>query len=265
MPFAFLDSHLHADMLERTHPGSTELYHRCHCGCITWSYLDHQPPTWEEYDGFWEALGLFCRRLSRKNAPFYYLAGLHPRSLPLDAKNWKRLPTELSECLRQQMLKSACLGLGELGVDTDDPTEERVFRLQLEWGCEYLPQDKRVGVHTPRKNKEVLTRRILTILADYPELTKRVVVDHATPTTLPRIRETGFAAGMTLQEDKATVEDVLGLIRTDPELVRPVMLNSDSGSSVSAPYRELLKDPGQLPMEMRQGLLRDNAQKFFGL
>lgn len=265
MTFTFLDSHLHADVLEKSHPGATELHHRLGCGCITWSYLPNRPSGWEEYDGYWDSLGRFCHRLGRENAPFYYLAGIHPRSIPLNAEGWSSLPPELSECLREQMLKSACLGMGELGLDGGDAVEERILRLQLEWACRYLPHNKRVGVHTPRTNKDTMTDRILAILANYPEIASRVVVDHATAATLPRIREAGFAAGMTLQEGKTSVADILDLIRTDPELVRPVMLNSDSGSSLSTPYRDLLADPDQLPPEMRSGLLRDNARAFFGL
>ncbi len=52
-----------------------------------------------------------------------------------------------------------CLGIGEIGLDGYDQDQEKIFIEQLDWCINYLPENKRIGIHTPRNNKYEITKK----------------------------------------------------------------------------------------------------------
>lgn len=59
-------------------------------------------------------------------------------------------------------------------------------------------------IHTPRSNKNTVTRDILGILSTYSINKKEVIIDHADASTVKLILDRGFIAGLTVQPSKLT-------------------------------------------------------------
>lgn len=175
------------------------------------------------------------------------------------------LPARLSDALAFHMQSPLCLGMGELGLDTGSPREERILRLQLDWALANLPEEKRIGIHTPRREKERVTLQTLALLEDYPSLQSRVLVDHVTPATWTFLQKTPYMMGITLQDGKTSLPSFLQFMAGHGHNVDRIMLNSDGAKSLSLPFLQFLGDTECLDTESRQALLRGNAARFFAL
>ena len=264
MDVSALDAHCHADLLLKNDPGFPDLYKEFGIGGITLSY-NEAIKTGDEYPQYWESLKRLCRSLAEKGVPFFYMAGVHPRAIPEDLAGSSRLPARLADALSRCMDDPFCLGLGELGLDSGGDREERVLRWQLEWASTGLPPEKRIGIHTPRENKAAVTRLTLDLLADYPRLRDRILVDHVNTEVLPRVTEAGYAVDLTLQKGKASVAELIDMLRADPALSQRLILNSDGAKSLSAPFLEFFQGEDLLDEQARGNLMLENASRFFNI
>lgn len=144
--------------------------------------------------------------------------GIHPRSIP------RRGLAEVMAALPDFFKGGKVVALGETGLH--EGTEEEVESLQA-----HLALGKKLKVpvilHSPQKDKERQTRRMLTLVRESGILPSRVLVDHANPRTVKLILELGCYAGLTLHPDELSTERAVELVRKlGPERL---VLDSDAG------------------------------------
>lgn len=265
MDLEYIDAHCHADLLLQRDDRFPEAYRIRQCGGISWSYPEGIA-SWQDYPDYWNRLRALAERLSDEGIPFFYLIGIHPRCIPDDLKVEREIPEALAQAMHHHLADPLCLGLGEIGLDGASDSEKRVLCWQLDLAAHHLPENKRIGLHTPRASKEQVTREILDLLRGYTSLKSRLLIDHVTPQTYPLIREEGYSpVGMTLQPGKTSVEDLARFIREDPSRAQSVVLNSDSAKTISEWFLNLLDNPDTLLREEVCRLLLDNARDFYGL
>lgn len=259
-----LDAHCHVDLLDMYESSFPGLYMDLGCAGITWAYTE-EISSWKAYPAYWEQQRQLCSRLTGEGCPFFYMVGIHPRSIPADIESLSELPELLADSLKDHLKDPLCLGLGELGIDSGSAREEKILRLQLDWSVKNLPHEKRIGIHTPRKGKEQATLATLRLLEEYQGLHGRIIIDHVTPATWPLVSEAGYMAGMTLQEGKTSIDELLDFIGKNPSSVDRLMLNSDGNRRLSRPYVELVGRSDVLNGKGRRRLLVGNACRFYNL
>jgi hypothetical protein len=257
-----VDSHFHADILHHVCPRDFAAYAKAGAG-ISWSYV-HEPQGWERFPRYFDSLETLCRHAGLGDCTLYYLVGVHPRSLPPTSDG--RMNDAFWSSLEAHVTRASCLGLGELGLETGSQEEVAVLRQQLRWACSKLPPDKRIGIHTPRRNKAEMTRLILDMVAEMPLLHERMVIDHVNEENLSMVMETGLMMGMTMQQGKMTPEKLADLLERYPQLENRVMLNSDSALQTDPLYWKTVKHglPG-ISRRVHTKLIRDNACSFWGI
>ncbi len=259
-----IDSHCHADIAMNRIPTFLEKYYQQGISFISWSYAEGIK-SYRDYPIYWSNLQRICEQCRQSGLPAWYLVGIHPRCIPEDLKDVDRLPKIIEESLIKHVNAPYCLGLGEIGLDLSSEFEKRFFRLQLEFAEEHIIPKKRIGVHTPRKNKLTVTQEILEILGYYELLHSFLVIDHVLPETFELVLENGYTVGVTLQDGKASVKDLLELIEKYPEKMSAVMLNSDCAKEFSRPYLEFLEEVELVDKKLKEGLLFQNCCSFFGI
>ncbi|MGX9366859.1 hypothetical protein ACTVJH_12585 [Desulfoplanes sp. PS50] len=259
---SLVDSHLHADILHHVCPEDFAAYAGAGAG-ISWSYV-HQPEGWESFPPYFNSLEALCRNPDITGFCLYYLVGVHPRSLPAPSRGW--MGDTFWQSLGSHVARPFCLGLGELGLETGSDREIAALREQLSWASSLLPPDKRIGIHTPRKNKGRMTRLILELVAEVPLLHSRILIDHVDEENLFMVMETGLMMGMTMQEGKMTPQKLVNILDHHPQLVHRIMLNSDSALKTDPLYRKTVSRP--LPgmgADVHTQLIQKNACAFWGI
>jgi predicted metal-dependent TIM-barrel fold hydrolase len=154
------------------------------------------------------------RRAEKVGMRLYPAIGIHPRCIP---PNYEKALAFLEENP----------GIfGEIGLETGSDLEVEVFKRQLVLAKRL---DVPCVIHTPKKNKSVITDKILKILneIDFPE--DLAVVDHATEETTPKILSMGYWTGLTVQPGKITKEEVGRIVERHG--FERFLLNSDTGFS----------------------------------
>jgi len=144
--------------------------------------------------------------------------GIHPRSLP------RRGLQAVLDVLPQAFSQRRVVALGEIGLHHGGPAEEHAVVEQLR-----LARRLRVPVlvHTPERDKEKHTRRLLTLLKRHGPAPERVLVDHVNARTLPLVLGCGHWAGLTVQLGALRAERAVALVaKTGSERL---VLNSDAG------------------------------------
>lgn len=158
-----------------------------------------------------------------KNGPRLHVClGIHPRALPSDPEACIRLLDSYLERQKERRVTA----IGEIGLETIDGSEVETLRRQIELAEKHrLP----VIVHTPRKDKENMTRKILAELSSFSIPDDSVVVDHADRATVNLILDKGYNAGLTVQPGKLTVIDAVSIVKQYDPL--KLVLNTDASSS----------------------------------
>ncbi|MFO7875949.1 MAG: hypothetical protein R6U55_05140 [Desulfovermiculus sp.] len=264
MDIKAFDAHCHADILIDQEPDFVPTYRDMGLGGLTWSYA-RSIESWTDYPQYWEHLHAVCIELTRQGVPMYYLAGIHPRCIPQDLETETRLPGVLKKSLQDHLGRPQCRGLGELGLEKGGLVEERILRWQLDMALEGLPEDKKVGVHTPKQDKEAMTRAILKVVDEYPSLKGSVLIDHLSSQVWPLVWEAGYMAGMTLQPGKSTGQEVLSVLGNEPGVVDRLILNSDGAKEMSRPFVQAVQNGLHLDRDTQNKIFVDNAREFWGL
>lgn len=260
-----VDAHCHADILCKKESRFPDKYMEIKCAGITWAYLE-EISCWEYLPKYWDQLKALALDLTQKGVSFYYLIGIHPRSIPFDLEGWSEFPKLLKQEFEKHMKVPYCRGLGELGLDRGTDIEEKILIWQLDWAREFLPEDRVVGIHTPRKDKEYFSRKTLDLLQDYADLKDRILLDHITPDTWSLIQEAGYMCGMTLQEGKTSFSEFMDFIKQNSkDRSRNLIINSDGANSLSSPYLELLENAQDLDSQIKKRCILENAASFFNL
>ncbi len=193
-------------------------------------------------------------RAANNGLKLYAAIGIHPRSI---SKDFEVAMSELINLVGSEDV----VAIGEIGLESVSSSQIHVFKRQLKL-AENLNMP--VVVHTPRKNKQEVTKVTFDIIEENinPDL---VVVDHVDESIIKDVNELGTKIGITVQPQKMTPEEAVHLLKeygTDG-----VFLDSDMSSSPSDPlsvpktvHKMKLAD---FEMEDIKKVSNDNALDFF--
>lgn len=194
-------------------------------GAVVCSYLPVQPTGASTLNDLFSWLvNVECPRLSGLKIDSRIAVGIHPRSIPTCELNlvYDRLVAIFDN--------EAAPAMGEIGLETGSKEEVDVFVQQLRIAKEFSCP---VIIHTPRREKNAIFERILAILNEEEMNGHKMILDHLTPDLVPKAREFGALAGLTVQPGKLSPKDVEELVsKTGPE---GIVLNSDIGDAPSDP------------------------------
>lgn len=197
-------------------------------GCIGVLNLAYIPVRPSGPDTFNDVFKWLCEaeteRFARAGLKAYSGVGIHPRCIP------KRKLEETLKIVEEYLSTNNALTLGEIGVENCSTLEFEILHEQLKIASRL---DKPVIIHTPRRLKLQATNKILNIAKKSrvnPELT---IIDHASRETIEVIISEGFKAGLTIQEDKLNIKDVIDIIAQHG--CENIILNSDAGREPSNP------------------------------
>lgn len=166
---------------------------------------------------FDELLTVQLPRLERAGIRGSCALGVHALAVP------RRGLLHVLESLPALCTGGRVVALGLIGLARGGPAEEEALTEQLALARRLkLP----VLVTTPVKDREKLTRRILTLVQTSKIPADQVLVDGAGARTVKIIKALGFHAGLTLRPDGLTVERAVALVRE----LGPERLVLDSGA-----------------------------------
>ncbi len=177
--------------------------------------------------------------------------GIHPRCIP---GNWQ----EVIDFLEESQPKI----FGEIGLETAEEIEVETLKAQLDLAKKL---DTPCIIHTPRRNKDEITKKTLNILdeIEFPE--ELAVIDHVSLETVPEILNRGYHAGLTVEKGKLSESDVLEIIRKFGS--EKLMINSDTGFT-SLDYLSTVRtvsfllEEGVEVKEIKR-IAFENARRFF--
>ncbi|WP_423793173.1 TatD family hydrolase [Methanocaldococcus indicus] len=152
----------------------------------------------------------------------YIGVGIHPRAIPPDVD-------KALEYIKNFVKEDRVVAIGEIGLEKGDKREKETFIKQLELA-------NNLGypaiVHTPRSNKEEITKLILeeinTIDTNIP-----IVIDHCNKNTVKEVLDNNFYAGLTVQPGKLTHIEAVEIIKEYKDFSDKILLNSDTSSNFS--------------------------------
>lgn len=251
-----IDSHVHLDLIFRHMPEKTAWFKKYHCGLVSWAFGEGVRSV-DDLKTYLADQRRCIHTLHDTGLDCYYLAGIHPRNIPVDLS-----PEDVSDLLMPSLEDPLCLGIGEIGLETGTQQEKEMVVAQVEWGLGLGRSFLRIGLHTPRRNKAQMTDALLELLNDYWRLPSVAVVDHATRRTIGSILAKGYHAGVTLSPAKTSWEELTAIVSQHPDHIGRIMCNTDSGSAF---FEDLVRAAGSdgLDMDMRQALCCRNAARFF--
>jgi predicted metal-dependent TIM-barrel fold hydrolase len=178
--------------------------------------------------------------------------GIHPRNIPPNLEGFKDLEDWL---VRADFI-------GEVGLELGSDDEVKVFSEMLRLAKEF---DKVIIIHTPRRNKELITKKVIKYVVLSGISLDRVVIDHISREVVKEVIDLGTYVGLTVQPGKLSSDDVVNLVRDYPELIDRGLVNSDCGRDPSDPlavkktYAVLLNSG--LGLSDARKLVSDNALK----
>src|SRR5690606_23947317 len=127
--------------------------------------------------------------------------GVHPRAIPEDYdKVIKKLPEYLE--------KDNVLAIGEIGLESANKLEQKVFIEQLKLADE---NKYNIIVHTPRTNKIEVTEKIVNLLDEYIN-PKLVQLDHVDFSIIDSLIDKDYTLGITVQPLKMSVKDTIKML-----------------------------------------------------
>lgn len=253
-----IDSHVHLDLIHHYHPHRISWLKEKRCGLVSWAYFSGIEST-AQLTAALEAKARCIRQLSDSGLTCFYLAGIHPRSIPADLKL-----EQVADLLAPHLEDPLCLGIGEIGLETGEIFEKKVLTVQLEVGRRLVGSGKVIGVHTPRSNKAAICAATLALLGDFTDLTPQLVVDHCTPETIGAVLDAGFWAGVTLSPVKTSWPEMADIAHVHQQRIDRIMVNTDSGRD---PYDDVVtyRNSRDLPYGWLQKMFYGNAVRFYGL
>ncbi|SMB99393.1 hypothetical protein SAMN00808754_2881 [Thermanaeromonas toyohensis ToBE] len=208
------------------------------------------------FDHFEQMLTLCQQSAIQNGLKLFVAVGLHPLGTPED---WPRVV----EALPTYLKRAGVIGLGEIGLHEGDKREQEVLREQLKIAKEYgVP----VIIHTPPRQRELITGKALEIAAAIGIPPHKVVIDHANLDIINLIEEFGAIPGLTIRQDGLTPPILLEHL----EHFWRGMLNSDYSNlkacdPLSVPRAVRYLENKGAPHEIVERIARYNAEELFGL
>ena len=253
-----IDSHVHLDHIRSSRPERIAWMRQNQYFPVSWAFSLAVEDA-GDLKRYLAEKDRAIRELDRYQLPCRYLAGVHPRNIVPKLK-----PESVRDLLMPYLENDWCLGVGEIGLETGDAHEVEVLCAHLELCPEVAQMEKVYGIHTPRRNKGEITRKILDMLEPYQSHGGRIVVDHCMPETIGRVLADGFWAGVTLSPVKAGPADVHKIIDRHGADASAIMLNTDSGAEFYEDLYRFAQEPS-VAAALRDQLTRENAARFFNL
>lgn len=144
----------------------------------------------------------------------YVSLGIHPVTVN---QNQDPVLDELINLIENDVV----VAIGEIGLEKGSQLEVELFKKQLKIANNL---DKKVIIHTPRKNKKEILKKELEIINETisPEL---VLIDHINFETIDLIIDMDFMIGLTVQPQKLSPKDILTI--TNDYGFDKFVLNSD--------------------------------------
>lgn len=180
--------------------------------------------------------------------------GIHPA-------NTLEKPEIIYENLYGWIENKEIVAIGEIGLEDLTDDEISIFEKQLDIADE---TKSNVIIHTPRKNKMEVLKKILEILPNHLD-EKQAVIDHINPDVVETAFESDCMLGLTVQPQKMNKKDAISIL--DEYGFDRFLLNSDISNKPSDPLsvpktiRELNKQ-GYSKRKIEK-ISHENAQKFF--
>lgn len=142
-----------------------------------------------------------AKRVENEGIKFYCAVGVHPRAIPTDFE-------KVIEKLPEYLEKKNVIAIGEIGLETADDLEQKVFVEQLKIADE---NNYKIIVHTPRTNKVEITEKIVKLLDEHinPRL---VQLDHVDFSIVDSIIDKDYSLGITIQPLKMSTEETIQML-----------------------------------------------------
>ncbi|MEE3419149.1 MAG: TatD family hydrolase [Methanosphaera sp.] len=139
-----------------------------------------------------------AKRVENEGIKLYCAVGVHPRAIPTDFE-------KVIEKLPEYLEKKNVIAIGEIGLETADDLEQKVFVEQLKIADE---NNYKIIVHTPRTNKVEITEKIVKLLDEHinPRL---VQLDHVDFSIVDSIIDKEYSLGITIQPLKMSTEETI--------------------------------------------------------
>lgn len=242
-----VDAHCHLDTLK---PDllRKDLYY------ISWSYAGNGKSMADISENLKNHAKLI-KDLNKNGYSCGWLAGVHPRSITDDFEI-----SAVPEMILPFLDDEYCLGIGEIGIETDSIIERNLFLSHLSLCDELRKKGKVIGVHIPGKSKYEMARLTESLLSGFQAYRDIIIVDHLDEATLGVFLDKGFHAGVTLNENKLKASELREIINNiSPEKAKRIIAGSDSYHKLSNEFFI------SADMEQGSGIFFENAVKFFKL
>jgi uncharacterized protein len=215
-PLQLFDAHLHPEALS-----DQDLESMCFFGVERALVVAHhlpEPTPKALRQHFDDLVGRQLPRLERLGIRAWAALGVHPACLP------RRGLFEILQSLPDYLTGGRVVAVGETGLHQGGIEEEEALLEHLALARQLkLP----VVVHTPLRDKERHTRRVLALIRQSGVLPSRVLVDHTTAHTVRHVLGCGHWAGLTLHPETLPAERAVTLVRRLGS--ERLVLNSDAG------------------------------------
>ncbi len=250
-----IDAHIHADCRPYEDFGKMAV-----AGVESAVTLAHDPLRMSNsgvvLDHFHRMLNNDRERAALNGVELYVALGVHPRSICPDVE---LVLDELPILLEDERV----VALGEVGLETVSDEQEYIFKTQLLLADEL---NRKVVVHTPRRNKREVTVKTLSIIEENID-PARVQLDHVDSSIIDLALEFGGLMGLTVQPLKVTPLEAVELL--EEYGCEGFALDSDMSSSPSDPLSvpktvHQMKLAGLSEKEVEQ-VSHQNAAFFYGI
>ncbi len=159
-------------------------------------------------------------RLSGSYIRVHPAIGVHPRCIPPDVQSVFKYMKKVVD---------NCVAVGEVGLELATNMELEVLREQLKLSKE---KDLPAIIHTPRKEKRIITAKIIDVLREIGYF--NVVIDHVNFENIDLVADLDVYIGLTVQRSKLNPEDLFKIVEeyviSNPE---KFILNTDLGRDPS--------------------------------
>lgn len=213
--------------------------------------------TFEDY--FLSLLGWERFRASQFGITHFCTLGLNPK----EANNPAVAPGVLA-LLSGYLEKDTVVAVGEIGFDDQTDAEEHFFAAQMNLAMEF---DLPVLIHTPHRDKKRGTERSLALVREVGIPVERVLIDHNTEETLPRVLDSGCWAGHSIYPTSKMDEPrMVALVQCYGS--ERILINSAADWGVSDPLKvpktvQAMREAGIHDTVIRT-IVWENPLMFFG-
>jgi len=199
------------------------------------------------------SMGINC--FATVSVPFY----------GLNAEGYDECLKKLPEYLKEDRV----VGIGEIGLDTGNEHEVRLFKAQLAIAKEHnLP----VIVHTPTPREPqvaAVTTQIIEVLRQENFPLDRAIIDHTGKNTFQTRLDSGAVTGLSICYDKLTAEEAAQLVIDNPGKRDMITIGSELGYG-GAGHLSLVKAAWVMRMEgmereQIEQVTWDNPRRIFNL